>query len=254
MRWRLYGELASWWPLVSPREDYAGEAAFYERVLVESCARRPRTLLELGSGGGNNASYLKRRFSMTLVDLSPAMLAVSRRLNPGCEHVEGDMLEVRLGRRFDCVFIHDAVCYLTSEADLRRAMETAHVHCSPGGAVLIAPDFVRERFQPSTGHGGLDSRGELAGRALRYLEWTWDPDPGDDTYVVDYAILLRERDGSVRLVHDRHVEGLFSRMRWLRLLAEAGFEEARAVTIDHPELEPSTHEVLVARMPGGPAA
>ena len=35
---------------------------------------------------------------MTLVDLSEEMLAVSRELNPECEHLQGDMRTLRLGR------------------------------------------------------------------------------------------------------------------------------------------------------------
>jgi hypothetical protein len=35
-------------------------------------------LLELGSGGGNNASHLKSRFQMLLVDRSPTMLQCCR--------------------------------------------------------------------------------------------------------------------------------------------------------------------------------
>jgi trans-aconitate methyltransferase len=92
------------------------------------------TLLELGSGGGNNASYLKRWFTLTLVDASPGMLKASRRLNPECEHVRGDMRTARLGRTFDRVFIHDAIMHMTSEADLVRALRTAFIHTRPGGA------------------------------------------------------------------------------------------------------------------------
>ena len=84
---KLYSELASWWPLLSEPAHYAEEAAFYRRVLIDACVRPPKTLLELGCGGGNNASHLKAHFSMTLVDLSPSMLTVSRALNPECEHV-----------------------------------------------------------------------------------------------------------------------------------------------------------------------
>jgi hypothetical protein len=53
---------------------------------------------------------------------------------------------------------------------------------------------------------------------------TRDPDPTDDTHTVDYAYLLRGRDGSTRVVHDCHGERLFSRERWLRALSDAGFE------------------------------
>ncbi len=144
---------------------------------------RRETMLELGSGGGNNASHLKARFKMTLVDLSPGMLEVSRALNPECEHVQGDMRTVRLGREFDAVFVHDAVTYMTSEADVRQAIATAFVHCRPDGVVLFAPDHVRENFRPGTDHGGHDG----ADRAMRYLEWTWDPDPADTTCIVDYT-------------------------------------------------------------------
>jgi hypothetical protein len=237
---RLYGELAAWWPLLSAPADYAEEAAFYQRMLLDACDPPCQTLLELGSGGGNNASHLKARFGMVLVDRSPGMLQVSRALNPECEHIEGDMRSVRLGRQFDCIFVQDAVVYMTTEADLRRAIETAYVHCRPGGAALFAPDHVRENFRASTDHGGHDG----ADRALRYLEWTWDPDPADSSYVVDYAYLLRESDGSVHVEWDRHVEGLFARADWLRLLSEVGFEP-KVVPVEHSELEPGRYEAFV---------
>jgi hypothetical protein len=39
---------------------------------------------------------------------------------------------------------------------------------------------------------------------------------------VDYAFLLREANGDVRAVHDRHIEGLFPRAAWLDAFASAG--------------------------------
>jgi SAM-dependent methyltransferase len=242
---KLYGELAAWWPLLSAPEEYAEEAAFYGDTLIAASDRTPATLLELGSGGGNNASHLKRRFeSLTLVDPAPGMLAHSRRLNPECEHLVGDMRTVRLHREFDCVFVHDAVCYMTSPDDLRRAMETAFLHCRRGGIALFAPDAVRETFKPSEDLGGHDG----PRRALRFLEWKWDPDVDDTSYLVDYAYLLREDDGSVRAVHDRHVEGLFSRGDWLRLLESVGFD-ASLVRYDHSELEPGSYELFLGKRP-----
>ena len=236
---KLYTDLAPWWPLLSSPADYADEAEFAAQLLVEACASPPRTALELGSGGGNNASHLKAHFQMTLVDLSPGMLAVSRALNPECAHVEGDMRSVRLGRLFDAVFVHDAIEYMTTEDDLRRAMETVFVHCRPGGAALFVPDHVRETFQPDTKHGGHDGEG----RGMRYLEWTYDPDASDTTCLTDFAYLLREADGSVRVEHDRHVCGLFGREDWLRLLRDVGFQ-VRIVT------DPYRREIFVAVKPG----
>jgi SAM-dependent methyltransferase len=240
---RLYSEFAAWWPLLSPAEEYAEEATFYALVLQAYGQAPVNTLLELGSGGGNNASHLKQRFSLTLVDPSAQMLEVSHALNPECEHIQGDMRTVRLDRQFDAVFIHDAICYMTSEDDLRQAIETAFVHCRPGGVLLLAPDHIRETFRESTDHGGTN--GENG--ALRYLEWTYDPDPGDSTYTVEYAYVLRDLEGGVQVEHDRHVEGLFSRATWIRLIHEGGFEPQ---TVAFPQsIHGAPLELFVGRRP-----
>jgi SAM-dependent methyltransferase len=241
---RLYREFAAWWPLLSDPASYAEEAAFYGQVLRSAGAHPVHTLLELGSGGGNNASHLKRDFRMTLVDLSPDMLAVSRALNPECTHEEGDMRTIRLGRLFDAVFIHDAIMYLTTEQDLRAALATAQVHCRPGGVVLIAPDVVRETFQPSTDHGGRDGQD----RGLRYLEWTWDPDPADSTYRVEFACLFRAGD-QVTLAQDRHVFGLFGRSEWEQFIDEAGFRVRKELSGTRHYSE-GQGEVFVGVKPG----
>ena len=85
--------------------------------------------------------------------------------------------------------------------------------------MVVLPDHIRETFAAGDDHGGHDARD---GRALRYLEWVWDPNPFDDTYTVDYAFLLRSSDGTVSVVHDRHIEGIFSRVQWLRWFEDAG--------------------------------
>lgn len=239
---KLYHEIASWFHLLTAPEDYAEEADFYRRTIISTSDRTPVTMLELGSGGGNNASHLKAHFQLTLVDLSPAMLAISRQLNPECEHLQGDMRQVRLDRQFDVVFIHDAVMYLTSEEELRQAIETAHIHCRPGGVTLIAPDHVAENFRPSTEHGGHDS----LDRGIRYLDWTWDPDPDDTSYISQMVYLLKDEQGNVQIEHDRHVMGLFPRQKWLTLMAQAGFE-SQSIPFDHSEIEPGTLEVFVGR-------
>jgi len=219
---KLYDELAAWWPVFSDPREYQREAAHVIRVLRKSAKPAPRTVLELGSGGGNSALHLKRRFDMTLVDLSPQMLRVSRKQNPECEHIRGDIRTLRLGRTFDAVFVHDAICHMTTEADLRAVMQTAYEHCRPGGGALFVPDFVRETFVAGTDQGGSDA----PHRSARFLQWIVDPNPKDTTYLVDFAILLRDRRGEVRVAHDRHVLGLFPRATWLRLLRETGFVAA----------------------------
>ena len=226
---KLYGELADWFHLLTAPSSYTREADFVTRTLDTFCATKPQTLLELGSGGGNNASHLKERFTMTLVDRSGEMLAVSRELNPECEHVLGDMRDVRISRLFDAVFIHDAVMYIRTLEDLRSVMETAYAHCREGGTVHVLPDCIRETFEPRTEHGGHDGED----RSLRYVSWEYDPDEADSTYVVDMGYLLREGNDQVKAIHDRHILGLFSRAEWLEVINEAGFTSS--VVTDDPD-------------------
>jgi SAM-dependent methyltransferase len=239
---KLYGELAPWFHLLTAPEDYAEEAEVYRRLLVERADGPVETVLELGSGGGNNASHLKRHFTLTLVDRSPGMLQLSRELNPECEHVEGDMRSVRLERTFDAVFVHDALAYITTEPDLRAVFETAYAHCRPGGSALFVPDYVADTFAPRTDHGGHDASGGL--RGLRYVEWVQQP--VGETYAVDFAYLLRDRD-RIRVEHDRHVCGLFNRETWLRGLEEIGFD----VDTVEPQFEdePAGQVIFACRRP-----
>lgn len=162
---------------------------------------------------------------MTLVDLSAEMLAVSRQLNPDCEHVQGDMRTIRLGRQFDAVLAHDAVDYLTSREDLSSVVGTAFAHCRPGGLAVFAPDHTAETFRAGTGGGGGH---DGTGRQASFRERTSDPVPGDDWILAEYEFTLRDADGTVRVVPEAHRLGAFRRDTWLQTLRAAGFAaEAR---------------------------
>lgn len=218
--YRLYQELAGWWPLISPVEEYAADAAVLLNVF--DAVRPPiRTLLDLGSGGGHVAMYLKANATVTLVDMSAAMLAASRALNPECEHIRANMLTVRLGRLFDAVLVHDAADYVTTEDELAMLAATAFAHCRPGGVAVFAPDHTADTFRPGRGAGGGS---DSAGRQASFRERTTDPDPGDEWIECAYEFTLRSADGSVRVIRETHRLGAFRQSTWMRVLADAGFE------------------------------
>lgn len=250
----LYSDLAEWFHLLTRPEEYAEEAGIYREMIQSALPSTPQTIptmLELGSGGGNNASHLKHHFRMTLVDLSREMLNISRRVNPELPHHQGDMRTFRTDQRFDVVFVHDAVMYLTEEEDLRQAVQTAALHTRPGGVVLFVPDCVRETFKPNTEHGGNDASEVAAAtaedvqknRGLRYMEWDHDPNPDDTSFISDMVYMLRE-GSTTRCVHDRHIYGIFPRATWLRLFEEAGLK-VQVLPFIHSEVEPGLTEVFL---------
>jgi hypothetical protein len=111
---------------------------------------------------------------------------------------------------------------------------------------LFAPDHTRDNYRAQTSHGGHDGMD----RGMRYLEWTWDPDPADSTYNTYFVYLLREPGGSVRIEHERFVNGLFGRDDWLRLLTEVGFHPW-VVPFEHSEIEPGSCDLFVGSKPAG---
>ena len=220
----LYDDLAYLWPVISPPEDYADEAVYWREALRRYLGDGRHSLLELGVGGGHNLSHLTAEFDAVAVDISPNMLELSRRLNPSVEHHLGDMRTFRLpGRVFDAVLIHDAICYMLTEDDLRSAFATARAHLRPGGLLLVAPDLVRDTFRPGM---KLSWSTEKDGVQVNTEEIVYDADPSDTVVESYFTYTINER-GTRRVERDIHVSGLFPIATWKSLMEEAGFRTDR---------------------------
>lgn len=234
---KLYDELAPWWPLFSPTSDYEEEANFFAKLFQEAGAK---SILELGAGGGNIAWYFKKHFQVTITDLSPEMLKISKKQNPDCEHIAGDMRTLRLNQKFDGVFIHDAIMYMLTEADLLQAFQTAYEHLKPGGLLVVAPDCTLENFRTGTEYEGHDAAAPSQ-KAVRYIQWVTDPDPTDNQFNYDFIIALRDGEKLETIVDRQHC-GVFPRQTWHNLLEQAGFtakviQDETAASVPHERSE-----------------
>ena len=109
---------------------------------------------------------------------------------------------------------------------------------------MLIPDHVAETFAPGTEHGGTDGPDD---RGARYLEWTHACAPGETTYTVDYAFILRGPGEPTRIEHDSHRLGLFPRSVW-----HDGFERAglRLLDVDVEDPYAGDHVVFVTRREG----
>jgi len=218
---RLYRDLSWTWRIISPPEEYAGEAEEF-RVPIARYADGARTLLHLGCGGGHLDSHLKAHYRITGVDVSPAMLALARGLNPEVEYVEGDLRTVRLGRTFDAVMAADAIDYMRTEDDLRAAFRTAHEHLRAGGVFVTYAEFTPERFAyegATRTKATTHARGDVE---VTFIEHRFDPDANDAEFEMLFVYVIR-RGRDVKVETDRHVHGLFPLPTWRRLMEETGF-------------------------------
>ncbi len=241
----MYHEEAGWFHLLTAPEEYEEEATWFFGEITAALGRKPTSWLELGSGGGNNASHYKAwvEGDVVLCDRSPQMLALSGSINPELEHVEGDMLTVDVGRHFDVVFVHDAAAYMTTIGQAIQLAANCARHCAPGGVVMICPDHTAENISYETDHGGHDGNG----RAMRYLEWMTPGPEGTFAYYVDYACVYHEDGKPPRVALDRHTCGALPRQAWLDALAQAGFHDATCKALVHSEVPEGSNEVFIAR-------
>jgi SAM-dependent methyltransferase len=217
---RLYHDLAYLWPVMSPPEEYAAEANCWRGVLWDLLGPGRHHLLELGVGGGHNLSHLAPSYEVTAIDLSPEMLKLSTVLNPGVEHLVGDMRRIRLGRIFDAVLVHDAISCMTTARDLEAVFVAAAAHLESGGALIVAPEYYREDTLVPRIACHTSSRGSIE---LTYTEFTYDPDPSDTMLEILLSYYVWS-DGRLRIEHDRMQVGCFPRSLWRRTLNSVGFD------------------------------
>jgi len=217
----LYTDLAWLWPMWG---DAATEYAHYCQhvtCLIRQHAKRPAaTLLDIGCGGGKNVLNLKREFQVTGLDLSPAMLAQSKELNPDCTFVEGDMRTCRLGRTFDSVLMDDAISHMSCRTDFVEAFRTAYSHLNPGGVLIATPDVTIEAFQQNK---TTTTRATRNGLDVVFVENVYDPDPTDEQYETTILYLIRDH-GRFRIDTDHWILGIFSLDTWRQVLRDTGFE------------------------------
>jgi SAM-dependent methyltransferase len=221
---RLYDDLAWLWPMWGEPTEYAPHCEHVTRLIRQYARRDARSLLNVGCGGGKNVFNLKRDFQVTGLDLSPAMLDLARRLNPGCKFVPGDMRAFSLDERFDAILIDDAISYMVTEAELRQVFDRACAHLDAGGVMVVEPDDTKETFcQNHTKIWYAAPAFKPENVDVVFVENNYDPDPQDDVYEGTMIYLIRE-NGKLRVERDFHLLGLFSIDVWRRELRDAGFE------------------------------
>lgn len=221
---RLYTDLAWLWPLWgNAATEYAHYCRHVAGLIRQHALRLACTLLDMGCGGGKNVLNLKGQFMVTGVDLSPAMLAQAKELNPECTFIQGDMRTFRLGSTFDAVLMDDAISHMTCLEDFRAAFHTAHAHLAPGGVLVTTPDVTLETFRQNRTIVTPASPGAAPqGMEAVFVENAYDPDPADEQYETTILYLIRDH-GRLRIETDHWTLGIFSLDTWRRVLRETGF-------------------------------
>lgn len=149
----MFHRLAPYYDELVGAKDYGAESRSLEALARRLGGSRGRTWLDVACGTGSHLGYLRRRYTVTGVDVSREMLLVARRRLPGIRLVLGDMRNFRLGETFDVVScLFSAIGHLKTERDLEVTFANFARHLKPGGVVLVEPWIDPRDFHPGYVH------------------------------------------------------------------------------------------------------
>ena len=104
-------------------EEYDGSELY--RVLGKHLIDNS-TLLELGSGPGNDLDYLKKKYKVSGSDLSDEFLIRCKKKHADVSFIKLDAVSIKSDKLFDCVFSNKVLHHLTLaelEKSLKRQQE-----------------------------------------------------------------------------------------------------------------------------------
>lgn len=130
----LYDIIADWFDESRGRKGF--ETPYLERITTT--APTGGHVLDLGCGAGDPiaAYFIDKRWHVTGVDLSAALLEKSRARFPAQEWLHADMRHVNLEHKFDAVLGWDSFFHLPAE-DQRTMFGVFSAHLKPDGYLLF---------------------------------------------------------------------------------------------------------------------
>ena len=202
----------------SGEKDYRAEAARLGVIIRE---RNPaaRSLLDVACGTGLHLRFLRERFDVEGVDLSPEMIEVARSHLPDVPLGVADMRTLALGRAFDAVTcLFSGIGYVTEPGELRETIRRFAAHLAPGGVLVfdgwLRPDAWIDGLRPEPEVVSDDSMtvvrlavGVRDGRITRFdMHHLVRTDAGVEYFVEHHRLALTTTEEYVAAVEEAGLE------------------------------------------------
>lgn len=214
----FYTKLAKYYDQMYGHIDYEDNSKKLHEFIQQYKKSDANRLLDVACGTGTHIMHLMDKYETMGFDLSDEMLKVARKKCPNIDFVQGNMVDLDLGRKFDvitCLF--GSIGYLTTEEELARAINAFSAHSNEGGVVIIEPMFTKETVRDrSMGLVSLDlpdikiARANVSRRV------------GDIFYLDFHFLISTMEDGTEHFI-DPSPMSVFPRSTYIALMEDSGF-------------------------------
>ncbi len=221
----LFDAYGRYYQLLYQDKDDAAEVAYVCSLL--QALGTGRDLLEFGSGTGRHGRLLAQRGYRVLgVERSAQMLAQALPC-PGFDSVQGDILEIDLGRRFSAVLaLFHVVSYQTSNAAVSAVFARAAAHLDAGGFFVFDV-----WYSPAVHAQRAEVRAKRMADANTAITRIAEPrhHPAENRVDVHYTVFAQDLGtGAVQQLTETHPMRHFSGPELDFVAAQAGFDRVLA--------------------------
>jgi len=223
---KLFGERAELYDLIYTKIDYVGNAARIAELLAAEGVADGARVLEAACGTGSYTAALASRYRMAGLDNAEAMVAVSRKKNPGVPHVVADMADFRVAdfgseEPFDAlVCLFGSVGYLLTSDRVRAALRCFAAAVRPGGTVIVEPWLAPDVFR--AGFAWLDTYSDDAIKVARASISSRLPGPEGDFSILEFEWVISRAGIGLDRFSERHELWLCPRDVMAAAFREAG--------------------------------
>jgi ubiquinone/menaquinone biosynthesis C-methylase UbiE len=196
-------------------KDYVAETAKLDKLIQKHKSVVGDTLLDVACGTGMHAGFLSRYYKVTGIDVNSDMLKIARKKHPELHFFQGDMRSFELGQEFaivTCLF--SAIGYMTTKADLEKAIRNMSRHLPPGGVLLIEPWFAPEEWQ--VGRVSTVQVDKPEGKIIR-MSYSRKKGKCSD---LDFYYLIGTSKG-IQQITEKHLMGLFTHKEYINAFKKA---------------------------------
>jgi SAM-dependent methyltransferase len=120
------------------------------------------SLLDVACGTGMHLRYLSEAFTLEGIDVSPQMVAIARKANPGITIHQMNMVDFNLRKRFGVVCcLFSSIGFVRTEMNLHKAIACMTRHLARKGILVVEPWLFPESIRSGQLHAAFVDEPEI---------------------------------------------------------------------------------------------